>query len=207
MLILLLLTYQQAVGWFPNTIRGESVLFYWVLGFISSLFYFMEGLPLAIELTAIRSAHLSPELVLARLEHRLDVARSGPRDLPYHQRTLRAAIGWSYDLLDEPERLLFQRMSVFVGGATFDALEAICNAHEDIEGSLQGEGGLAGALEGLLQQSLVYRVTMRYPTPSARDTPRQTRWASSTTAAMWTGWKWGALSTCARSASPTASWS
>jgi predicted ATPase/transcriptional regulator with XRE-family HTH domain len=124
----------------------------------------MEGLPLAIELTAARSAHLSPELVLARLEQRLDVAQSGPRDLPYHQRTLRAAIAWSYELLDRAERLLFQRMSVFVGGATFDALEAICNALGDIRGSLEGEGrrtegGLADALEGLLQQSLVYSMS------------------------------------------------
>jgi len=114
----------------------------------------MEGLPLAIELTATRTAHLSPEIVLARLGQRLDVVTSGPRDLPYHQRTLRAAIAWSYDLLGTPERLLFERMSVFAGGCTFDALEAICNAREDIH------GGVAAALEGLLQQSLVYRVSV-----------------------------------------------
>jgi predicted ATPase/DNA-binding XRE family transcriptional regulator len=110
----------------------------------------MEGLPLALELTAARSARLTPEIVLARLERRLDVVTSGPHDLPDHQRTLRTAIAWSYDLLDEAERLLFARMSVFVGGSTLDALEAVCNAREDIE------GGLEGALEGLLEESLVY---------------------------------------------------
>lgn len=116
----------------------------------------MEGLPLAIELTAARSARLAPELVLSRLERRLDVVTKGPRDLPDHQRTLRTAIAWSYDLLGEPERLLFARMSVFAGGATLDALEAVCNAHDDLQGSGPGESGLADALEGLLQQSLVY---------------------------------------------------
>jgi predicted ATPase/transcriptional regulator with XRE-family HTH domain len=114
----------------------------------------MEGLPLAIELTAARSARLAPEIVLARLERRVDVVRSGPRDLPHHQRNLRATIEWSYDLLDEPARLLFERTSVFTGGATLDALEAVCNAHEDLE------GGLDEALERLLQQSLMYRVTV-----------------------------------------------
>jgi predicted ATPase len=77
---------------------------------------------------------------------------SGPRDLPHHQQTLRAAIAWSYDLLERPERLLFARMSVFAGGATLDALEAVCNAHGDLE------CGLDDALEGLLQQSLTYRI-------------------------------------------------
>jgi predicted ATPase len=114
----------------------------------------MEGLPLAIELTAARSARLTPEIVLARLERRLDIVTHGPRDLPHHQRTLRAAIEWSYELLGEAERLLFDRMSVFAGGATLDALEAVCNAQEDIE------GGLDDALDGLLLQSLAYKVVV-----------------------------------------------
>jgi tetratricopeptide (TPR) repeat protein len=88
----------------------------------------------------------------------LDVVRSGtrgvPGDLPRHQQTLRAAIAWSYDLLGRDERLLFDRMSVFAGGATLGALEAVCNAHGDLQ------GGVANALEALLQQSLVYRVNM-----------------------------------------------
>jgi predicted ATPase/transcriptional regulator with XRE-family HTH domain len=122
----------------------------------------MEGLPLAIELAAARSARLGPELVLARLQRRLDVVpggtRSVPGDLPRHQQTLRAAIAWSYDLLGQAEQLLFARMSVFAGGATLDALEAVCNARNDLHPSPHGEGGLDAALEGLLQQSLVYWV-------------------------------------------------
>jgi non-specific serine/threonine protein kinase len=114
----------------------------------------MDGLPMAIELAAAHSARLSPELVLERLQRRLDVVRMGLRDLPDHQQTLRAAIAWSYDLLDNAQRLLFARMSVFAGGATMDALEAVCNAREDLE------GGLDLALDGLLQQSLVYRTAV-----------------------------------------------
>jgi predicted ATPase/transcriptional regulator with XRE-family HTH domain len=114
----------------------------------------MEGLPLAIELAAARSARLAPEIVLGRLGRRLDIVTSVPRDMPHHQRTLRAAIEWSFELLCEPERLLFARMSAFAGGATLDAMEAVCNAREDVE------GGLDIALEGLLQQSLVYPSTV-----------------------------------------------
>lgn len=125
---------------------------------VSQLCRQMEGLPLALELAAARSARLGPELVLARLQRRLDIATSGSRevlgDLPYHQQTLRAAIAWSYDLLGREERLLFARMSVFAGGATLAALEAVCNAHNDLE------SGVDCALEGLLQQSLVYRVVV-----------------------------------------------
>jgi len=127
----------------------------------------MEGLPLAIELAAARSARLGPELVLARLRRRLDVVTRGtpgvPGDLPTHQQTLRAAIAWSYDLLEREERLLFARMSVFAGGATLDALEAVCNANDDLE------GGLDCALEGLLKQSLVYRVDIETPQRAGED--------------------------------------
>jgi len=127
----------------------------------------MEGLPLAIELAAARSARLGPELVLARLRRRLDVVTRGtpgvPGDLPTHQQTLRAEIAWSYDLLEREERLLFARMSVFAGGATLDALEAVCNAHDDLE------GGLDCALEGLLKQSLVYRVDIETPQRAGED--------------------------------------
>jgi predicted ATPase/transcriptional regulator with XRE-family HTH domain len=92
----------------------------------------LDGLPLAIELAAARSKLLTPAAMLARLAARLPLLAGGPRDLPARQQTLRAAIGWSYDLLDAGEQALFARMSVFVNGCTLDAVEAVCNGTGDL---------------------------------------------------------------------------
>jgi predicted ATPase/DNA-binding SARP family transcriptional activator len=86
----------------------------------------LDGLPLAIELAAARIKVLSPTEILDRLTRRLDLLSSGPRDAPRRQQTLRAAIGWSYDLLDEPAQHLFSQLGVFVGGFTLQAAEAVC---------------------------------------------------------------------------------
>jgi predicted ATPase/class 3 adenylate cyclase/DNA-binding CsgD family transcriptional regulator len=85
----------------------------------------LEGLPLAIELAAARVKLLSPQALLARLDQRLAVLTSGARDAPTRQQTLRGTIKWSYDLLDAGEQRLFRHLSVFVGGCTFQAIEAL----------------------------------------------------------------------------------
>lgn len=94
----------------------------------------LDGLPLAIELAAARIKLLPPEALLTRLETRLKILTGGARDLPARHQTLRAAIGWSYDLLLEPEKILFRRLAVFVGGCTIEAVERVC-----CSGSSEGE--------------------------------------------------------------------
>lgn len=86
----------------------------------------LDGLPLAIELAAARIRLLSPQAILSRLENRLKLLTGGPRDLPPRQRTLRTTIDWSHDLLGADEQALLRRLSVFVGGCTLGAAEAVC---------------------------------------------------------------------------------
>ncbi|MBV9101439.1 MAG: tetratricopeptide repeat protein [Candidatus Dormibacteraeota bacterium] len=86
----------------------------------------LDGLPLAIELAAARLRLLSPEALLERLDHALDVLTSGARDAPARQQALRATIDWSYSLLTASEQRLFCRMAVFAGGCTVDDVEAVC---------------------------------------------------------------------------------
>src|SRR5215211_7268429 len=111
----------------------------------------LDGLPLAIELAATRTKVLTPAEILSRLERRLSVLTSSSRSLPERQRTLRAAIAWSYDLLDPVERRLFARLSVFTGGWTFESAEAACDPEELGLDILDG-------LTSLVDKSLVRRI-------------------------------------------------
>ena len=90
----------------------------------------LDDLPLALELAAARTTILSTEQLLARLGQRLDLLRGG-RDADLRQQTLRATIEWSHDLLDRDEQELFARLSVFRGGCTLEAAEAVCEANLD----------------------------------------------------------------------------
>ncbi|GCE28461.1 hypothetical protein KDA_39450 [Dictyobacter alpinus] len=91
----------------------------------------LDGLPLALELAAARSKHLSPTMLLARLEQRLVVLTSGARDLPRRQQTLRDTLDWSYELLNQDEQKIFRYLSVFVRGCTMASAESFCTVLQD----------------------------------------------------------------------------
>ncbi|MFL5674144.1 MAG: adenylate/guanylate cyclase domain-containing protein [Chloroflexota bacterium] len=109
----------------------------------------LHGMPLAIELAAARIKILSPDAILARLDHQLDVLAAGSRDLPTRQQTLRGAIAWSYDLLDPAGRTLLDRLSVFATGCDVASAEAVCGPSAEIGGDI------LDGLMALVDQSLL----------------------------------------------------
>jgi predicted ATPase len=112
----------------------------------------LDGLPLAIELAAARIKLLSPSAMQSRLESRLQLLTGGARDLPARQQTLRGAMDWSYGLLTPEEQTLFRRLSVFVGGCTLEAVEAVCDTRQDL--GLDVLNGMASMVDkSLAQQS------------------------------------------------------
>jgi predicted ATPase/predicted Ser/Thr protein kinase len=112
----------------------------------------LDGLPLAIELAAARVKVLSPSSLLTRLASRLQLLTGGARDLPRRQQTLRAAMDWSYDLLNAAEQKLFRRLSVFVGGCNLEGVEAVC----DTKGDLNLD--LLDGMASMVDKSLVQQV-------------------------------------------------
>jgi tetratricopeptide (TPR) repeat protein len=112
----------------------------------------LDGLPLAIELAASRLRLLEPGEILARLEQRLPLLTASASNLPERQQTLRGAIGWSYELLDRPQQLLFGRLAIFAGGCTLEAVDPICNPGGEL--GLDTLDGMAS----LVDQSLVRRM-------------------------------------------------
>ncbi|MFZ2360066.1 MAG: helix-turn-helix domain-containing protein [Anaerolineae bacterium] len=110
----------------------------------------LDGLPLAIELVAARVKLLPPDELLMRLHGSWLLSTDGVRDVSERQRTLRGAIGWSFDLLSPVEQTLFTRLSVFVGGCTLEAAEMMC---EDILSPAQVLNGMAS----LLDKNLLHR--------------------------------------------------
>ena len=108
----------------------------------------LDGLPLAIELAAARVRVLSPQAIMERLGDRLKLLSGGSRDLPERQQTLRGAIAWSHDLLEESDQRVFARISVFAGGATLDAIERVVFDDGETADPLD-------AVESLVDKSLV----------------------------------------------------
>jgi non-specific serine/threonine protein kinase len=95
-------------------------------GAVARICHELDGIPLAIELAAARAGVLAPSMIAERLGDRLRLLRSGRRDTAQRHQTLRAAIEWSLQLLNQPEQTLFARLSVFFGGFTLEAAEAVC---------------------------------------------------------------------------------
>jgi predicted ATPase/class 3 adenylate cyclase len=111
----------------------------------------LDGLPLAIELAAARVKLFAPQALLSRLDQRLKLLTGGPRNTALRQQTLRAAIDWSYELLEPAERELFARLGIFVGGCSFEAAEQLCPSDEcDLD--------ILSGLDALVNKSLLRQV-------------------------------------------------
>lgn len=112
----------------------------------------LDGLPLAIELGAARSRLLSPQALLSRLSHRLEVLTGGARDVPDRQHTMRATVAWSYQLLTKEQQRLFRALCVFAGGCTLQAVKAIARP---------ADAGVSTILDGvsvLLENHLLHQM-------------------------------------------------
>jgi predicted ATPase len=112
----------------------------------------LDGLPLAIELAAARTRMLPLRTLLERVREPLQLLGGGARDLPARQQTLRATLDWSFNLLDAEHQKLFRRISVFVGGATAEAIEAVSNARDDLNVDIPS------GIELLVDNSLLRRI-------------------------------------------------
>jgi non-specific serine/threonine protein kinase len=154
--------------------------------FVSQVCQRLDGIPLAIELAAARIKVLSVDEISTRLDDRFSLLTTGSRTAIARHQTLRATLDWSHDLLTEPERSLFRRLSVFVGGFTLEAAEAICG-HEwtsdnilDLLGRLvdkslvivEAESGVGGTRYHLLEtirQYALEKLASVAETPAIRD--------------------------------------
>ena len=132
---------------------------------VAAICQYLDGLPLAIELAAARSNLLSPQALLARLEHRLPLLTGEAAGQPARLHSLRAAISWSHDLLTEAEQLTFRRLAVFVDGFTLEAAAAVIG-EEELEFALLptlapeqcAPGSALDLVASLLDKSLLRRI-------------------------------------------------
>lgn len=123
-------------------------------GIVAQICARLDGLPLALELAATQVKALTPQAMLARLDHRLSLLTSGTRDMPARHQTLRAAIDWSYSLLPEDEKRLFRLVSGFAGGAALDAVEAVARRWPSTDGG-RDERSVLVTVGALIDKSLL----------------------------------------------------
>jgi len=175
------------VAWYPAVIlfnqRARAVKPDWRLtaanaAAVVEICRRLDGLPLAIELAAARVKLLPPRALLDRLarangggaapgDSSLHLLTGGAHDLPERQQTMRAAITWSYELLDDGEQILFRRLAVFVRGATLEAVEAVCGDVAAVEATVgESDDNIADLLTALLDKSLVRRGDGGFARPS-----------------------------------------
>ncbi len=145
----------EAVGLFVQRARAAKPSFHLSGENVSEVVEIcrrVDGLPLAIELAAARCKHMSPKVMLKRLADRFAFLTEGPRDVPEHQRTLRGAFDWSYDLLNGDEKALFRYVSVFVGGFTTEAAAHVAQLTDQREFHVQD------GLTSLVDKSLLRQI-------------------------------------------------
>ncbi|GAA2823860.1 BTAD domain-containing putative transcriptional regulator [Nonomuraea rubra] len=139
-------------------------------GVVESICRRLDGIPLALELAAARVRSLGVRVLAERLDDRFRLLSAGRRAGPAHQRTLRAAIDWSWELLTEPERVVLRRLAVQAGGCTLEAAERVCAVPVPIPGGPPGDAGprdldpaeVVDLLGRLVDRSLVVRAGDRY---------------------------------------------
>jgi predicted ATPase/DNA-binding XRE family transcriptional regulator len=125
---------------------------------VAAICWRLDGLPLALELAAARTRFLGPTALLSRLDRALEA--DGARDLPQRQRTMRATLDWSHNLLHNPEKELFRRLSVFAGGFTLEAAEKLCGDDASGTPAVLVEAEDVFVLVGnLVEQSLIVAET------------------------------------------------
>lgn len=149
----------DAVSLFVERARSRSATFFpgtETRADVEELCRKLDGLPLAIELAAARVEMLSPRQLLPLLSQRFELLSDGARDAPERHRTLRAAIAWSYDLLDPPEQSLFARLSIFLGGFDLAAAAAV------------GGREVLAATGRLVDKSILFRSAKQGPNPRYR---------------------------------------
>ncbi len=139
-------------SWSARAVHPDFALTRQQAPIVSEICRLLDGLPLAIELAAARCKTLSPAALLARLENRLQLLGGETRDLPERLRTMKNAIGWSYDLLTVAQQTLFRRLAVFPGGCCLDAIEAVTGDDPGTPDSM------LSLVTALLDHSLLHRV-------------------------------------------------